>query len=90
MIKEKDILPGRVIGYSYLRSYEHGTEQAMAMVLWMIIAVHPIIKRRHARANAPREGWNVLMLRLGEGYGRDVLSNVTISEISTTHWRRMI
>ena len=69
MIKEKHLTPGRVL----LRLSDHPRwrepafqdEQGDPLAVWipcMVIAFLPDIKRRHSRATAPRDGWEVLVL----------------------------
>ena len=69
MIKEKHLVPGRVL----LRALDHPTEKDKdgdPIPVWvpvMVIAVtRDVTKRRHSKKALPAESWNVLVLWFGE------------------------
>lgn len=87
MIKENDLVPGRVITSIERRWSRDGEVQIITA--WLIIGFMDLIRRRHSRKSAPREGWHVLLLKFGGG--ERILNDVTItpSEMSTNKWKRL-
>lgn len=86
MIKEKDLVPGRVITSLETQRTFEGLRQVV--VAWMVIGFQEQVKRRHKRSQAPREGWHVLLLRFGPG--NEILKDVIITPTSMALWKRLI
>lgn len=67
MIKEKHLVPGRVL----LRATDHPTKKDRDgdPVCWwrpcMVVAYYTDIKRRHSKSTAPILGWEVLVIWWG-------------------------
>jgi hypothetical protein len=70
MIKEKHLVPGRVLLQKQLL-----TRQLPKHPYWkeetvwqpcMVVCCYPDVTRRHARKEAPVNGWEVLVLRWGD------------------------
>jgi hypothetical protein len=85
MIKEKDLVPGRVITSLETRRSFEGLQQVV--VAWMVIGFQEQVKRRHQRSKAPRDEWHVLLLRFGGG--DRVLNDVVITPASMAQWKRL-
>lgn len=69
MIKEKQLVPGRVLLRSVAVPYVNKFGYHDFRNVWvpcMVVAYQPDIKRRHARKTAPVEGWELLVLWWGE------------------------
>ncbi len=74
MIKEKYLVPGRVLGRLTSRERITMNEATDIGHRWfedywrpfMVVAYYPDIKRRHSRSTAPVSGWEVLIIWLGE------------------------
>ena len=87
MIKQKDLVPGRVITSADKKWTPEG-KQVMVITAWMIVGFQESVKRRHSKSKAPREGWHVLLLKFG---GKDrTLVDVTISPASFGNWKRLL
>lgn len=87
MIKERDLVPGKVITSIDRRWTRDG--EVEHVIAWMVIGFMELVKRRHSRSSAPRDGWHVLLLKFGEG--ERVLHDVVItpSEMTTNRWKRL-
>lgn len=87
MIKERDLVPGKVIT-SVDRKWSRDGE-VLIVTAWLIIGFMDLVKRRHSRKSAPRDGWHVLLLKFGGG--DRVLNDVVItpSEMMTNRWKRL-
>ena len=74
MIKEKHLVPGRVL----LRCVDHPTKRDQyndPLDWWvpcMVIAVTKDVSRRHAKKTAPVDGWEVLVIWWGAYPGRSL------------------
>jgi len=86
MIKQKDLVPGRVIT-SVDKKWSSEGVPILIVKAWLIVGFQESVKRRHSKAQAPREGWHVLLLRFG---GKDrVLEDVIISPSTFGNWKRL-
>lgn len=85
MIKEKDLVPGKVITSIERRWSRDG--EVLTIIAWMVIGFQTQVKRRHQRTKAPRDGWHVLLLRFGGG--DRVLHDVIITPGSMRDWKRL-
>ena len=90
MIKEKDLVPGRVItDIDYVnRSWRDGGGELLIVRAWMIIGYQTHVRRRHSRNQAPRQGWHLLLLKFGGG--DRVLRDVVITPNGMREWKRLI
>lgn len=92
MIKERDLVPGKVIT-SVDRAWGVNGQGVRGYVevvtAWMIIGFQDQIRRRHSKMKAPREGWHVLLLKFGDA--DRVLHDVVItpSEMTSNKWKRL-
>lgn len=88
MIKENDLVPGKVITSIERRWSRDG--EVVTVTAWLIIGFMTLVKRRHSRSKAPRTGWHVLLLRFGSG-DRSPLYDVIItpSEMTSNKWKRL-
>lgn len=74
MIKEKNLVPGRMLLQSSERrvpifDQDGRHKYDVWNTVWhpcMVVAYYPDIKRRHSKKTAPIEGWEVLVLWTGE------------------------
>lgn len=86
MIKQKDLVPGKVIT-SAEKKWTSDGNPILVVTAWMIVGFQENVKRRHSKAQAPREGWHVLLLRFG---GRDrIVHDVVISPNTFGNWKRL-
>lgn len=85
LIREKDLIPGRVIIETKPQSTFEGIRH-IDIAAWMVIGVQAHVKRRHKRSSATREGWHVLLLRLG--HDNEVLMDIVITP-SMSQWKRL-
>lgn len=65
MMKPKALIPGRVIT-QMIHGFDDSYKLVTTLISWMIISVEETTKRRHSKKTAPKDGWNVLMIRLGK------------------------
>ncbi len=73
MIKEKHLVPGQVLVF---RSSRAGVKAGIGGIptttledYWqpcMVVSHYPVIKQRHARKTAPVDGWEVLVVWMGD------------------------
>jgi hypothetical protein len=69
MIKHSTLVPGRVLTLKrdYWYTDDKGVYRSRPIIhVWMIISVEEVVKRRHSNKTAPKEGWHVLMTRIGK------------------------
>lgn len=70
MIRERNIVPGRILGRKTFESSYDPIEKRYKAIErirpCMVISFIPVIKRRHSKGSAPREGWNVLVMWLDD------------------------
>jgi hypothetical protein len=86
VIKESDLVPGNVIASVDRRWTRNG--EPVRIIAWVVIGFITLIKRRHSRSSAPKDGWHVLLLRFGKG--DRVLHDVIItSSDMTSDWKRL-
>lgn len=87
MIKERDLVPGKVITSIDRRWTRDG--EVELVIAWMIIGFMEVVKRRHSRQTAPRDGWHVLLLKFGGG--DRILNDVVITptEMMSNKWKRL-
>ena len=85
MIKEKDLVPGKVITYIQ-RAWRAGAE-VDSISAWMIIGFTEQVRRRHSKSSAPRDGWHVLLLRFGEE-GQTLWDTMITPSAMTRDWKR--
>lgn len=89
MLKEKDLVPGRVIVNVQRSILSWNEPYVMVKVAWLIIGFSSQVKRRHARKSAPKLGWHILLLRFGSGERvlRDTV--LTPNDMSSDAWKRL-
>lgn len=88
MIKERDLVPGRVI--VRLGPQQSGPEPVVVEA-FMVIGFQEQVKRRHAKSSAPRDGWHVLMIRFGPALtGHSVVCDVHITPEGFVRWKRLL
>lgn len=87
MIKENDLVPGKVITSVETRATRTGL--LTVVTAWLVIGFQGQVKRRHGKARAPKQGWHVLLLRFGSG--DRVLHDVVITpdDMRTNRWKRL-
>lgn len=83
MIKEKDLVPGRVIT-TMKRVWGRGEPDRDVITAWLIIGFTSHVKRRHNAKQAPREGWHLLLLSFG-----GALQAVHITPSSLRQYKRL-
>lgn len=89
MIKEKHLVPGRVLAFHKQKleyDPEFGVCRIDKQVQCMVISYIPLIKRRHARSEAQRDGWNVLVFWLDDRTTRIETLLITPAAAATKWW----
>lgn len=86
MIKERDLVPGKVITSCEKRHTQRG-EWVLVVTAWMIVGFQENVARRHSKAKAPREGWHVVLLQFG-GKDRTII-DMTITPNNFATWKRL-
>jgi len=70
-MKFQALTPGRIVlnVNNFCKTFDKKTgaiKMETVFEAWMIISVCEVVARRHSKKTAPREGWNVVMMRFGE------------------------
>ena len=86
MIKKKDLVPGRVL-FSVsekltpvfdINGFHIDTKLVKTELPCMVIYCYPDVKRRHSKSTAPVNGWDVLVMWIGDSKHK-LITQVKIS-----------
>lgn len=86
MIKERDLEPGRVLTRKE-RIFSNG-KSADWITVWMVVGFQAHISRRHNHSTAPRDGWDVVMIQMGNDGTTSPINVFNITPRSMGEWKR--